>query len=274
MTPHSLRSHTVRAAQGDSPARPRRRSPAPRCQARSAARPRITRMRRLPAHTGPPDAGTRGRPTTWPSLPQPGKKTAMRLPLVPPVELTAAQRPLYDAFAKMTEDEEYQGFEVKNADGAFTGPWGVMLHFPDLAVPLGQFISLAQKLPALSERARQVVILTIGGQFNVAYELYAHAPLAARAGLSPDQVAALSAGARPDGLSPDELLGRRRRLRADPGRRGARAAVRRCGRPARPAGLRRGGVHRHPLPGAGRPAQRLRRARRASRRPAPLRRRS
>jgi 4-carboxymuconolactone decarboxylase len=130
----------------------------------------------------------------------------MRLPLVPPAELTAAQRPLYDAFETMTKDEEYQGFEVKNADGAFTGPWGVMLHFPDLAAPLGQFISLAQKLPGLSERARQVVIVTIGARFNVAYELYAHAPLAARAGLSPDQVAALSTGARPDGLSPDELL--------------------------------------------------------------------
>ncbi len=130
----------------------------------------------------------------------------MRLPLVPPAELTAAQRPLYEAFEAMTLGEEYQGFEVKNAEGAFTGPWGVMLHFPDLAVPLGQFINLAQKLPGLSERARQVVILTIGGRFNVAYELYAHAPLAGRAGLSPDQVAALSAGARPDGLSPEELL--------------------------------------------------------------------
>jgi 4-carboxymuconolactone decarboxylase len=130
----------------------------------------------------------------------------MRLPLVPPAELTAIQRPLYDAFETMTKDAEYQGFEVKNAAGAFTGPWGVMLHFPDLAAPLGEFINLAQRMPGLSERARQVVIVTIGGRFNVAYELYAHAPLAARAGLSPDQVAALSTGARPDGLSPDELL--------------------------------------------------------------------
>jgi 4-carboxymuconolactone decarboxylase len=99
----------------------------------------------------------------------------MRLPLVPPADLTPAQRPLYEAFEAMTRGEEYQGFEVKNADGAFTGPWGVMLHFPDLAVPLGQFINLAQKLPGLSERARQVVNVTIGGRFNVAYELYAHA---------------------------------------------------------------------------------------------------
>jgi len=120
--------------------------------------------------------------------------------------LTAEQRALYDACDAMTQAEEYQGFEVKTAQGAFVGPWGVMLHFTHLAVPLGQFIEAAQKLPGLSERARQVVILTIGARFNVAYELYAHTPLAVRAGLRPDQIAALSAGARPADLSEDELL--------------------------------------------------------------------
>ena len=105
----------------------------------------------------------------------------MRLPLLTPAELTAEQRALYDACDAMTQAEEYQGFEVKTAQGAFVGPWGVMLHFTHLAVPLGQFIEAAQKLPGLSERARQVVILTIGARLNVAYELYAHAPLAVRA---------------------------------------------------------------------------------------------
>ncbi|MFM9441131.1 carboxymuconolactone decarboxylase family protein [Streptomyces acidiscabies] len=130
----------------------------------------------------------------------------MRLPLIPPTELTAEQRPLHEAFENMIQAEEYQGFEVRDPDGAYVGPWGVMLHFPDLAVPLGQFIDVAQKLPGLSERARQVVILTIGGRFNVAYELYAHTPLALRAGLRPDQIAALSAGSRPADLGEDELL--------------------------------------------------------------------
>lgn len=130
----------------------------------------------------------------------------MRLPLLSPAELTSEQLRLYENYEKMTEAEEYQGFEVKNSDGAFVGPWGVMLHFPQLAVPLGQFIGVAQKLDGISERARQVVILTLGGRFNVAYELYAHTALAVRAGLRPDQVAALSAGARPADLSEDELL--------------------------------------------------------------------
>ena len=130
----------------------------------------------------------------------------MRLALLRPTELTAEQRPLYESFEQMTQAEEYQGFEVRNSDGAFVGPWGVMLHFPDLAVPLGRFIGMAQKLDGVSEQARQAVILTIGGRFNAAYELYAHTPLALRAGLRPDQIAALGAGTRPTDLGEDELL--------------------------------------------------------------------
>ena len=130
----------------------------------------------------------------------------MRLPLLLPTDLTAGQRPMYDSFEKMVQAREYSGFEVRNPEGAYIGPWGVFVQFPELSKPLIDFINLAQKLPGLSERARQVVILAIGGQFNVAYELYAHDPLALSAGLRVDQIGALSAGARPADLSEDELL--------------------------------------------------------------------
>jgi 4-carboxymuconolactone decarboxylase len=130
----------------------------------------------------------------------------MRLPLIRPAELSPRQRALYDAFDGMVEADEYTGFEVRNAEGAFVGPWGVMLHFPDLAQPLGRFVDLVQRLPGLSERARQVVILTIGGRFNVAYEMYAHARLASRAGLRPDQVAPLCTAGRSSGLTEEDVL--------------------------------------------------------------------
>ena len=185
----------------------------------------------------------------------------MRLPLLPSADLDAAQRALYEAYDSMTQGEEYQGFEVKNSDGAFVGPWGVMLHFPDLARPLGQFIDLAQRLPGLSERARQVVILTIGGRFNVAYELYAHIPLAERAGLRPDQVGGAERGlpapptsARTSCWPPTS--------RALVGVAASRPAVRNRRREARPGGPRRDRVHLHPLPGPRHRAQRLRRPRR------------
>jgi 4-carboxymuconolactone decarboxylase len=60
----------------------------------------------------------------------------MRLPLIRPDRLTTEQQPLYSAMTAMVEGEEYAGFEIRNADGAFVGPWGVMLHFPELAQPV------------------------------------------------------------------------------------------------------------------------------------------
>lgn len=130
----------------------------------------------------------------------------MRLPVLRPDELSPTQRTLYSAFEQATRAEEYQGFTVRNDEGAFVGPWGVMLHFPELAIPVGRFIDLCQDLPGLTERARQVVILTIAGELHSAYELYAHAILAAKAGLTRDQIAALTAGRRPVDLNPDEVM--------------------------------------------------------------------
>ena len=64
--------------------------------------------------------------------------------------LTAEQRPLYVSFEKMVQAREYSGFEVRNPEGAYIGPWGVFLQFPELSKPLIDFINLAQKLPGLS----------------------------------------------------------------------------------------------------------------------------
>ena len=49
----------------------------------------------------------------------------MRLPLLLPTDLTAEQRPLYVSFEKMVQAREYSGFEVRNPEGAYIGPWGV-----------------------------------------------------------------------------------------------------------------------------------------------------
>jgi len=89
----------------------------------------------------------------------------MQLALLCPEDLSVAQLPVYEAFERAIQADGYQGFEVRNADGAFVGPWGVILQFPELAAPLGRFIDLVQNLDGVSERARQVIILTIGGRY-------------------------------------------------------------------------------------------------------------
>ena len=48
----------------------------------------------------------------------------MRLPLLCPEDLAATQLPVYEAFERAIQADEYQGVEVRNADGAFVGPSG------------------------------------------------------------------------------------------------------------------------------------------------------
>jgi 4-carboxymuconolactone decarboxylase len=62
---------------------------------------------------------------------------------------------------------------------------------------------------SLSERTRQVVILTVGAVWQAPYELYAHSAAARRAGLSDDAVRILVDGALPEDLSHQEMVAHR-----------------------------------------------------------------
>jgi 4-carboxymuconolactone decarboxylase len=60
------------------------------------------------------------------------------------------------------------------------------------------------KETALSERVRQVVILTVGAAWQAAYELYAHVAVGRQAGFDEATVQALAAGQKPAALTHDE----------------------------------------------------------------------
>ena len=130
----------------------------------------------------------------------------MRLPTYRPDQLTAEQRGVYEASEEIVNSASLAGFQVKSDDGALMGPWSVLMNFPAIAFGFGQFTSEVEKMRGLSHRARQVVILTVAGHLNAAYELYAHSAVGAEAGLTPSQVAILSTGGRPADLNVEESL--------------------------------------------------------------------
>jgi 4-carboxymuconolactone decarboxylase len=131
----------------------------------------------------------------------------MRLPLLATTDLTAEQQPLYRLFEQMAATDEFTGMTVRQADGAFLGPFGVMLHFPAAGTALAEYARATSALLApLPPSARQVLILTVGGRLNAAYELDAHTVAARRAGLRDEQIATLCAGVRPADLSAEENL--------------------------------------------------------------------
>ena len=128
-----------------------------------------------------------------------------RLPLVDPGTMNAAQRALYGKMmAGVVPWADAAGFQSRDERGHVIGPFNCTLLSPEIG---GGFLSLQkveQGHTSLTPRAREVVILSVGSVWRAPYELYAHAAVAAKAGLSPEQIAALAAG------RPAELDGRER----------------------------------------------------------------
>ena len=129
----------------------------------------------------------------------------MRLPPLPPANMTPDQRALHDDVAPMVA-ERLKGFVSKRADGALVGPFPPMLHFPQFGRPAWDYTKALIEQATLSKPVREVAILATGACFDSRYELYAHEHVAESAGLSPAKIAAIAAGQRPADLSLEEAV--------------------------------------------------------------------
>ena len=127
----------------------------------------------------------------------------MRLPTLPPDQLTAEQRALYDRNRAQIADG-FTAFKTMREDGALLGPWGVFLHEPPVGQAHYDLIAAVTAMKRLSPAAKQVAILVVGAHFKAAYELYAHAATAAAEGMEAAKIATLAAGGRPLDLTPEE----------------------------------------------------------------------
>ncbi len=127
----------------------------------------------------------------------------MRLPLIPPDQLTPEQRPLYDRNRQQIA-HGFTAFTTTREDGALLGPWGVFLHEPAVGQAHYDQIAAITAMKRLSPSAKQVAIIVVGARFKAAYELYAHAATAADEGMDAAKIATLAAGGRPPDLSPEE----------------------------------------------------------------------
>ena len=133
-----------------------------------------------------------------------------RLPLPDPASLPAEQKAVYDRLrATMIRWADESGFESITEDGRLIGPFNPIMFSPGVASGFLDLQDAEQTRTSLSEQTRQVVILATGAVWQADYELYAHAAVARKAGLSDDVIQGLAAGALPDGLSEqDKIAGR------------------------------------------------------------------
>jgi hypothetical protein len=82
----------------------------------------------------------------------------MRLPNIPPNQVTGEQRPLFDKLSTGIR-ENLRGFTTQKPDGSLIGHFNALLHLPAYGTPVWDlFLALAGN-SVLPKAAREVVIL-------------------------------------------------------------------------------------------------------------------
>ena len=130
-----------------------------------------------------------------------------RLSLVDPATLEGGHKDLYDRINEiMVPWAEAASFQSKTTDGRLIGPFNPVLFSPEIGSAFLALQVVEEKHTALSERVRQVVILSVGSVWKAPYQLYAHSAAARKAGLSDRAVRALAAGQSSAELSDEERV--------------------------------------------------------------------
>src|SRR5271155_292153 len=133
------------------------------------------------------------------------RRSQMRLPLIPPSQLTVEQKALYDEMRKGIASN-FNAFKVEREDGALMGPWNPWLHEPGIGKAIGDLTLAMTANATLPDNVRQIAILVVGAHFKAAYEIYAHVAVAEHEGMPETRLATLVAGVKPSDLSADENL--------------------------------------------------------------------
>jgi 4-carboxymuconolactone decarboxylase len=124
---------------------------------------------------------------------QPATSKEPRFPQLTMDQLSAAQKPLGEQI-------------VKVSSVGLAGPYNPMIRSPVLGQRLFDLFHYLRWETTVPTRLNEFAILIIGRQWRSQVEWYAHAPLAAKAGLSPEIIADLKADRRPSNMVEDEAL--------------------------------------------------------------------
>lgn len=133
-----------------------------------------------------------------------------RLPLLDRESLTPEQQKLFDRLVdNVVPWADSAGFVARTDAGRLIGPFNPALLNPAIGSAFLELQSIEETHTSLSQRARQVVILSVGAVWRAPYELYAHSAVARHAGLSDDAVRTLAAGGLPRDLTEQEAAAHR-----------------------------------------------------------------
>ncbi len=116
-----------------------------------------------------------------------------RMPPLADAELTPAQMAAKAAI-------------IDGPRGRFEGPFVPLLRSPDLMGRLEKVGEYLRFGSGLSGRIRELAILIVASEYREETEWGIHKPIALKAGLSGDVIAAVAEGRRPEGMAEDEQV--------------------------------------------------------------------
>jgi 4-carboxymuconolactone decarboxylase len=117
-----------------------------------------------------------------------------RLPSLIKDQLDPAQLALYESIVSGPRAAGPQHFALVDSSGALTGPFGIMLHQPAVGGPLQQLGAAIRYGTSLSDRIREIAILSVAAATGSAFERYAHERVGRSVGLSDDELNQLAHG--------------------------------------------------------------------------------
>lgn len=113
-------------------------------------------------------------------------------PITAKEHLPAAQQPIFDAIVQTRK--------------RIAGPFGVLLHSPELAGRVAHLGAYVRFESLLSPVVRELAILTTAREMDCQYEWTAHVPLARQAGVRQQAIDAIGHRTAPAGLTAEEAL--------------------------------------------------------------------
>jgi len=116
-----------------------------------------------------------------------------RFPQLTQDQLNAEQKPLADQVMKVSSV-------------GIGGPYNLLLRSPVLGQRMFDLFDYLRWNTSVELRLNEFAILIVGRQWRSQMEWFAHAPIAAKAGLSADIIAELKANKRPSKMAEDEAV--------------------------------------------------------------------
>jgi len=124
---------------------------------------------------------------------QPATSREPRFPQLTMDQLDAKQKPLGEQVMKVSSV-------------GLGGPYNLLLRSPVLGQRLFDLFYYLRWQTSVPTKLNEFAILVIARQWRSQVEWFAHAPIAAKAGLSPDLIAELKTNKRPSNMAEDEAV--------------------------------------------------------------------